>query len=208
MCTQENGNTFCTWERLRYLAGCCTMVRVHPPFTVTFLRLVCRFCPMRVARTDMTAYSPVPFLIMGRVTYIHHYVRLSLSPFFFSSFSNLRHVTLSLSPTSPALSFLQRQTRTSSRRSTLPSSWEGICSTTLSSRPGASLSVQNQSSLPSSRSPLSPTFGGSAASRGASTARSTTIGDSGGERSVLFFFFLFLGGPNDFPHQSWNIYDS
>ena len=26
--SQENGNTFCTWARLRCLAGCCTSVRV------------------------------------------------------------------------------------------------------------------------------------------------------------------------------------
>lgn len=28
ICTQENGNTFYMWARLRFLAGCCTSVRV------------------------------------------------------------------------------------------------------------------------------------------------------------------------------------
>jgi hypothetical protein len=130
---------------------------------------------------------------MGRVTYIHHYVRPS-HPF------PLLFLTYVTSPCpcpcflhSPPLSPLQRQTRTSSRRSTLPSSWQPTCSTTLSSRPGASPSAQNRLSLPSSRAPSSPTFGGSVASRGASTVRSTTIGDLGGERSVVNFFFFSFG---------------
>ena len=47
ICTQENGNTFCMWARLRCLAGCCTSVRVY--FTLPFLR--------PASETDITACS-------------------------------------------------------------------------------------------------------------------------------------------------------
>ena len=146
---------------------------------------------------------------MGRVTYIHHYVRPSRSPplpFFLTHLNPPCHYLLHPRP----LFFLKRRTRTSSRRSTLASSWQPTCSITLSSRPGASPSAQNRSYLPSLRLPSWPTFGGSVASRGASMAQSTTIGDLGGERSVVEFFFLFFSGrkADDFSvRQSWNIYD-
>src|SRR5216684_1024306 len=105
----------------------------------------------------------------------------------FSSSSFLTYRQISTSPS------LQRQTRTSSRRSTLPSSWQPTCSTTLYLWPGVSPSAQNRSSSLSSRSPSSPTFGGSAASHGAWTVRSTTIGDSDGERSVFNHLVFFSG---------------
>jgi hypothetical protein len=118
---------------------------------------------------------------MGRVTYIHHYVRPFHSPFrnphFFLSSSFLTHGQFFIPK--------RRRIRTSSRRSTLPSSWEPTCSTTSSSRPGVCPSAQNRSSLALSCSPSSPTSGGSAASHGASTVRSTTIGELDGERSVI-----------------------
>lgn len=67
MLVQGSGSTSCMSGRSRCLVGFCTMVSFRNLDT-TVLRLA-----------DIRMFSTsAPFLVMGRVTYVHHYVRLYL----------------------------------------------------------------------------------------------------------------------------------
>ena len=153
-------------------------------------------CPLH-CHVPFPQFAPLPLLVAkltkSRILHssvLNHGARNLRSPLCTSLLPTSPFFLLILSISSPPPSVFP-ETANSSRRSILASSWQRTCSITLSSRLGASPSAQNRSYLPSLRLPSWPTFGGSVASRGASMARSTTIGDLGGERSVVDFFFFF-----------------